>query len=205
MKKKISFYPGKIVSPIRMLQKFLLIQNLPILIIVTLPRLIIWVSKLNQEQWGMIPQICNWSHWYATSVPLQLSNETLPPPTQPQLSNETMPLPTQPQLSNKTLPLPTTATTNSYVKITSELIVWLCGLLAGHRHAQAYTWHAMGTVEACHHYATLMPRRAILVLLLRLCTPPLCLGPPLFAPADRALGVPMACHSLLLNYYCLLL
>ena len=193
MKKKISFYPGKIVSPIRMFQKFLLIQNLPILIIVTLPRLIIWVSKLNQEQWGMIPQICNWSHWYATSVPVQLSNETLPPPTQP-------------QLSNKTLPLPTTATTNSCVKVTSELMfLQLCGSLAGHRHAQAHTWHAMSTVEACHHYATHMPRRATLVLLLRLCTPPLCLGPPLFAPADRALGVPMACHSLLLNYYCLLL
>ena len=34
MKKKTSYYPGKIGSPIRMFQKFLLIWNLPILIIV---------------------------------------------------------------------------------------------------------------------------------------------------------------------------
>ena len=83
----------------------------------------------------------------------------------------------------------------------------------GRWHASARHRHAHGTPWAQGRRATTTP--SICLGVPPLChpyacgTPTLCLGPPLFAPAEgrswRAHGVPVACHTLLLNNHCLLL
>ena len=80
--------------------------------------------------------------------------------------------------------------------------LWAERLLARYRYALARTWHAIGTVQACHHFSTHMPRRATLV-------PSLCLWHakllPMARPSLRRSRRAIGCHSLLLNHHCFLL
>ena len=69
--------------------------------------------------------------------------------------------------------------------------LWAERLLARHRHVSARTWHTTDTVQACHHSATHMPRRATLVPPLRLWHAKLVPRPgPLCAARDAPLACP---------------